>query len=150
MLNVAIQKLNSSRILTRKSFIAVPVGLLLSAAVMATSNPSEAEVAFNNEVLECASYYQISSSAIANMNAPQMQAVGDRLLNSSKQAVTLAQQYQSKEDVESKLSEIKEKQLASLPNSKSLGSLIGKYKVSCKTLLATPQKRLDYWIMATM
>jgi hypothetical protein len=150
MLNFAILKLNSNRILTKKSLIAVPVSLLLSASAMATSNPSEAEVAFNNEVLECAAYYQISSSAIAKMNAPQMKAVGDRLLNSSKQAVSLAQQYQSKEVVANALSEIKEKQLASLPNNNSLGGLMGKYKVACKSLLAAPQKRLDYWIMATM
>lgn len=150
MLNFAIHKLNLSRILTSKSLIAVPVGLLLSASAMATSNPSEAEVAFNKEVLECASYYQISSNAIASMNAPQMKSVGDRLFNSSVQAVELAQQYQSKEAVASSLSLIKEKQLASLPNSKSLGGLMGKYKVACKSLLAEPQKRLDYWVMATM
>ncbi|WP_442802060.1 MULTISPECIES: hypothetical protein [unclassified Shewanella] len=148
MLNFLILKLNSGRMLTTRSLIAVP--LLLSASAMATSNPSEEEVAFNNEVLECASYYQISSNAIASMNAPQMKAVGDRLLNSSVQAIELAEQYQNKDVVASSLLQIKEQQLASLPNNKSLGSLMGKYKVACKSLLAEPQKRLDYWIMATM
>ncbi|WP_246028487.1 hypothetical protein [Shewanella atlantica] len=111
---------------------------------------SEAEIAFNGEVLECASYYQISSDAISNMNAPQMKAVGERLLQSSLDAIALAEKYQSKEQVADTLSSVKEKQLASLPNSKSLGGLMGKYKDRCKSLLAEPQKRLDYWTMATM
>ncbi|WP_375335718.1 hypothetical protein [Shewanella sp. VB17] len=117
---------------------------------MAVVSPSEAELAFNHEVLECASYYQISSNAIASMNVPQMKAVGDRLLVSAEQAVGLAEQYQNKNQVSSTLAAIKDKQLSSLPSDKSLASLMGKYKVTCQSLLAEPQKRLDYWIMATM
>ncbi|WP_394203733.1 hypothetical protein [Shewanella waksmanii] len=111
---------------------------------------SDAEIAFNKEVLECAAYYEIASDAIANMNAPQMAAVGDRLKQSSQQAVNLAKQYQADEDVQQVLAAQKQAQLDSLPNNKALGRLMGKYKEPCKTLLAEPQKRLDYWIMATM
>ncbi|RTR39827.1 hypothetical protein EKG38_06965 [Shewanella canadensis] len=119
-------------------------------AAAAAPEASEAEIAFNHEVLECASYYQISSNAISQMNAPQMKVVGERLLQSSLDAIALAEKYQSKEQVANTLSSVKEKQLASLPNSKSLGGLMGKYKDRCKSLLADPQQRLDYWTMATM
>ncbi len=128
------------------------LSLSLSVHLPAVAAPvaSEAEIAFNHEVLECASYYQISSNAISQMNAPQMKVVGERLLQSSLDAITLAEKYQSKEQVANTLSSVKEKQLASLPNSKSLGGLMGKYKDRCKSLLADPQQRLDYWTMATM
>ncbi|WP_394392454.1 hypothetical protein [Shewanella woodyi] len=150
MLNFVSQRFNSFFHLTGKSFLLMPVTLFLSASVMASDNPSEAELAFNKEVLECASYYQISSNVIVNMDAPQMKPVGERLLNSSKKAIALAEQYQSKDAVEKQLSATKEKQLATLPNGKSLGPLMSKYKVACQSLLSAPQKRLDYWIMATM
>jgi len=130
--------------------LVLSLSLPLSGAMAAAPIASEAEIAFNHEVLECASYYQISSNAISQMNAPQMKVVGERLLQSSLDAIALAEKYQSKEQVEDILSSVKEKQLASLPNSKSLGGLMGKYKDRCKSLLAEPQKRLDYWTMATM
>ncbi|WP_299789878.1 hypothetical protein [uncultured Shewanella sp.] len=117
---------------------------------VAAPEASEAEIAFNREVLECASYYQISSDAISQMNAPQMKAVGERLLKSSIDAVALAEKYQSKQQVADTLASVKEQQLAALPNSKSLGGLMGKYKERCKSLLADPQRRLEYWTMATM
>lgn len=124
--------------------------LLCLAPLTASAAPSEAEIIFSNEVIECASYYQISSDAIAAMNAPQMQVVGERLKSSSAKAISIAQEYQAKEDVADVLSNVQQKQLASLPDNKSLRDLMGKYKDSCKTLLAEPQQRLDYWIMATM
>lgn len=150
MLSLISVKFHSGFNRIKKSLITVLICLFLSSSAVAVLSPSEAELAFNNEVLECASYYQISSHAIANMNVPQMQTVGDRLLSSSKQAVALAEQYQNKTVVSSTLSAIKNKQLSSLPNNKSLAALMGKYKVACRSLLAAPQKRLDYWIMATM
>lgn len=112
--------------------------------------PSEAEIMFNKEVIECASYYQIASEAIAKMDAPQMQTVGKRLKGTSLEAIALAKNYQSDEAVSDLLSDIQQAQLATLPENKNLGKLMNKYKDSCKTLLAEPQKRLDYWIMATM
>ncbi|MEI6860361.1 MAG: hypothetical protein V5788_11485 [Shewanella sp.] len=112
--------------------------------------PSEAEIIFNQEIIECASYYQISSDAIAAMNVPQMQAVAERLRNTSVIAITIAEKYQAKEDVADVLSNVLQEQRTALPDNKNLGSLMGQYKDSCKKLLIDPQKRLDYWIMATM
>jgi hypothetical protein len=111
---------------------------------------SDAEIAFNKELLQCAAYYQIASDAIANMNAPQMQAVGDRLKKSAEDAIMLAKQYQSDADVETLLKQSIAEQEASLPSNKNLGALMGRYKGPCQSLLADPQQRLDYWIMATM
>lgn len=134
----------------RNGLLLLSLSLMVQLPAVAAPVASEAEIAFNNEVLECASYYQISSDAISQMNAPQMKVVGERLSQSSLDAIALAEKYQSKEQVAETLSSVKEKQLASLPNSKSLGGLMGKYKDRCKSLLADPQKRLDYWTMATM
>lgn len=141
-------KKNTTRKLVQTTLMSLPLVLLVQTSVKAA--PSEAEIIFSNEVIECASYYQISSDAIAKMDAPQMKAVGDRLKNTSIEALTLAQKYQSDEAVADVLSEVQQKQLAALPDNKSLGKLMGQYKDSCKSLLAEPQKRLDYWIMATM
>lgn len=58
------------------------IGLFSSATALAGS----AEEAFSAELQQCAAYYQISSEAIAAMNAPQMAAVGDRLKQSAKDA----------------------------------------------------------------
>jgi|GEM_PF-967643 len=134
----------------KHGLLVLSLSLMIQLPAVAAPQASEAEIAFNHEVLECASYYQISSNAISNMNAPQMKVVGERLLQSSLDAVALAEKYQSKEQVADTLSSVKQKQLASLPSSKSLRGLMGKYKDSCKSLLAEPQQRLDYWTMATM
>ncbi|EDP98946.1 hypothetical protein [Shewanella benthica] len=140
--------INHRRISQIKHSLIFPLLCLAPLAVSAA--PSEAEIIFSNEVIECASYYQISSAAIAAMNAPQMQVVGERLQSSSTKAISIAQEYQAKEDVADVLSNVQQQQLASLPDNKSLRDLMGKYKDSCKNLLAEPQQRLDYWIMATM
>ena len=60
--------------------------LLALMANSAAAAPSEAELAFNKEVLECAAYYQIASETIAGMNAPQMKPVGERLKQSGEDA----------------------------------------------------------------
>ncbi|GIU42758.1 hypothetical protein [Shewanella algidipiscicola] len=124
---------------------------VFSLSASATQAPaSEAEIAFNQEVLQCAAYYHIASDAISNMDAPQMKPVGERLKQSGEAALTLAKQYQSEAQVEQLLQQAIAKQQASLPNNKSLGGLMGRYKTPCQNLLANPQQRLDYWIMATM
>ncbi|MCL1090486.1 hypothetical protein L2744_12950 [Shewanella profunda] len=123
-------------------------GLALSASTAVLAG--EAEKAFSNEVIECAAYYQISSEAIGAMNAPQMQAVGERLKNSKIQAENLAKQYSSEAEVTQAIADAKARQIQSLGGSSNLGPLMGKYKNECQTILAEPQKRLDYWIMATM
>lgn len=135
--------------LLRRSLIVLSSALVL-VQFNANAAPSEAETQFIDEVLECASYYQISSETIAGMNAPQMKPVGEKLKTSSVQALSLAQKYQTKDLVEARFAQVEEKQRASLPKGNNLGQLMGKYKDRCKTLLAEPQKRLDYWIMATM
>ncbi|QYJ87639.1 hypothetical protein K0I73_08115 [Shewanella mesophila] len=111
---------------------------------------SDAEVAFNKEVLQCAAYYHIASDAIGNMNAPQMQAVGERLKKSGEDAIVLAKKYQTDAEVEALLEKSIAEQQASLPSNKNLGGLMSRYKSPCQSLLANPQQRLDYWIMATM
>ncbi len=126
--------------------------IFTSSALVSSSSfaASEAEIAFNKEVLECAAYYQIASDAIVNMNAPQMVAVGDRLKKSAQDAVSLAKNYQSEEEVNNLLEQTVAKHEAELPESKNLGGLMGRYKEPCQNLLANPQQRMDYWIMATM
>ncbi|CAM4185780.1 MULTISPECIES: hypothetical protein [Shewanella] len=126
------------------------LSLLALMANSAAAAPSEAELAFNKEVLECAAYYQIASETIAGMNAPQMKPVGERLKQSGQDAVTLAKKYQDADKVEQQLAATIADQRASLPSNNNLGSLMGRYKGPCQKLMANPQQRLDYWIMATM
>lgn len=131
----------------RKTLTFSLLALMANSAVAA---PSEAELAFNKEVLECAAYYQIASETIAGMNAPQMKPVGERLKQSGQDAVTLAKKYQDADKVEQQLAATIADQRASLPSNNNLGSLMGRYKGPCQKLMANPQQRLDYWIMATM
>ncbi|WP_198783166.1 hypothetical protein [Shewanella putrefaciens] len=126
----------------------VIASLALSASTAAWAD--EAEKAFSQEAIECAAYYQVSSEAISAMNAPQMQAVGERLKSSKIEAENLAKKYQTETEVTQAVADAKARQIASLGGSSNLGALMGKYKEECKNLLADPQKRLDYWTMATM
>ncbi|QDE30968.1 MULTISPECIES: hypothetical protein [Shewanella] len=111
---------------------------------------SAAEKAFTDELLECAAYYQISSEAIGAMNAPQMKAVGERLKTSAVDAVKIAGKYRDPAQVDKDVVTAKQKQIAQLGGSNNLGGLMSKYKDSCKSIVTDPQKRLDYWTMATM
>lgn len=126
----------------------VIASLALSASTAAWAD--EAEKAFSQEAIECAAYYQVSSEAISAMNAPQMQAVGERLKSSKIEAENLAKKYQTETEVTQAVADAKARQIESLGGSSNLGALMGKYKEECKNLLADPQKRLDYWTMATM
>jgi hypothetical protein len=123
-------------------------GLVLSASTAVWAD--EAEKAFSKEAIECAAYYQISSEAIGAMNAPQMQAVGERLKSSKIESENLAKKYSSEAEVTQAVADAKARQIESLGGSSNLGALMGKYKEECKNLLADPQKRLNYWTMATM
>jgi hypothetical protein len=109
-----------------------------------------AEKALTDELIECAAYYQISSEAIGAMNAPQMKAVGDRLKISAIDAVAIAGKYRAPAKVETDVSEAKQQQIDKLAGSNNLGALMSKYKDSCKSIVTNPQKRLDFWTMATM
>lgn len=121
---------------------------LLLASTQVYAGP--AEDAFTTEVLECAAYYQISSEAIKSMDAPQMQAVGERLAQSAVTAMDLAKKYHTVNQVEEQLAKVREAQIQSMAGSSSLANLMAKYKDECKLLIDEPQKRLDYWFMATM
>lgn len=125
--------------------LALAIGLLSFNAAA-----GDAEDALTKELAECAAYYQIASSAIAAMNAPQMQAVGERLKASGEQAVDIANKYQTEEYVTQAVAAATKQHKASMPNSKSLGPLMGKYKEKCKVVISQPDQRLDYWTMATM
>lgn len=129
-----------------KALVIASLALSASTAVWA----DEAEKAFSQEVIECAAYYQVSSEAISAMNAPQMQAVGERLKSSKIEAENLAKKYRTETEVTQAVADAKARQIANLGGSSNLGALMGKYKEECKNLLADPQKRLDYWTMATM
>lgn len=129
-----------------KALVIASLALSASTAVWA----DEAEKAFSQEVIECAAYYQVSSEAISAMNAPQMQAVGERLKSSKIEAENLAKKYRTETEVTQAVADAKARQIESLGGSSNLGALMGKYKEECKNLLADPQKRLDYWTMATM
>lgn len=129
-----------------KAFAVAGLMLTVSHSVCA----DEAQKALANEAIECAAYYQISSEAIGGMNAPQMQAVGERLKTSKVEAENLAKKYQAEAAVTQGIADAKARQIQTLGGSANLGVLMGKYKEECKNLLADPQKRLDYWTMATM
>ncbi|MBR9727799.1 hypothetical protein ACFOD0_02365 [Shewanella intestini] len=104
---------------------------------------------FTAELIECASYYQISSDAIAGMNAPQMQAVGQRLAASADTAIEISSQYMSKEALTKALHTQKQAHMEKIANA-NVGVLMREYKESCKKIVDNPQKRLDYWVMSTM
>ncbi|GIU07786.1 MULTISPECIES: hypothetical protein [unclassified Shewanella] len=125
--------------------------LVLGASTLSfNSQAGEAEDAFVGELADCAAYYHIASDAISAMDAPQMAAVVDRLTLSGEQATQLAKQYQTEEQVSAAIVAAAKKHKSSMPNAKSLGPLMGKYKETCKSILAQPEKRLDYWTMVTM
>ena len=109
-----------------------------------------AEKAFTDEIIQCAAYYEIASEAISAMNAPQMAAVGDRLKVSQADAITLAEKYRSPEQVKTDVAAQKQVEIEKLAGSTQLGALMNQYKDLCKKVVYDPQKRLDYWIMATM
>ncbi|MBV7317105.1 hypothetical protein [Shewanella sp. NIFS-20-20] len=116
--------------------------------VIADTTPlSVAERSYTEELLECASYYDISSEAISAMNAPQMQAVASRLVESSAEAKRLAAEYLPAQQLDAELASAKQAQIMQLKNSQNLGGLMAKYKDSCKQLLADPKQRLEYWQM---
>lgn len=123
---------------------------LVAGSLSFNATAGEAEDALTKELTECAAYYQIASNAIAAMNAPQMQAVGDRLKLSGEQAIEIANKYESSTNVNQAVIAATKQQKASMPNSKSLGPLMGKYKEKCKVVISQPDKRLDYWTMVTM
>ncbi|GIU29117.1 hypothetical protein L2719_15985 [Shewanella schlegeliana] len=121
-----------------------------ASALSFNSQAGEAEDAFVGELADCAAYYHIASDAISAMDAPQMAAVVERLKLSGKQAAELAKQFQTEEQVSAAITTAAEKHRAAMPNAKSLGPLMGKYKETCKSILAEPEKRLEYWTMVTM
>lgn len=108
-----------------KGFAIAGLMLTVSHSVFA----DEAQKALAKEAIECAAYYQISSEAIGALNAPQMQAVGERLKASKVEAETLAKKYQSEAEVTQAVADAKARQIQSLGGSSNLGVLMGKYKV---------------------
>ncbi|RYV02805.1 hypothetical protein SOPP22_07620 [Shewanella sp. OPT22] len=101
-----------------------------------------------DEALSCASYYQISSHALEQMNVPQMKNVAERLKGSEKLAIKIAIKYDK--DAETKLQKVMQQQMSVMKNSTGLKDMIAKYRQQCMTLLSDPDKRLDYWEMALM
>lgn len=119
--------------------------LCLSTAALA----GEAEQAFSSELYQCAAYYDIGSQMVAAMNAPQMASVGDRLKGSAQQATDLAGKYDTQEAVTQGIEQAKEKMMAATAG-QGMGGLMKQYKDSCQQILANPEQRLNYWIMAKM
>ncbi|WP_394132095.1 hypothetical protein [Shewanella maritima] len=127
-------------------------GIVFCSAMLAFVAQAEdaAEKAFTDEVVQCAAYYEISSQMIGAMNAPQMQAVGDRLKVSAVDAKSLAEQYREPSQVKQDLDAAKELQMAKLSGGNNLGVLMRQYKDLCKQVVYSPKDRLEYWAMATM
>ncbi|WP_025819715.1 hypothetical protein [Shewanella marina] len=111
---------------------------------------NEATDKFVNELLNCSAYYQITSQALSQLDAPQMKNVAQRLSQDADKALELAQQYQPDSNLTESLAQAKQAQIATMKNAKDLGHLMARYKDSCKTSITDPQARLDYWSMATM
>jgi hypothetical protein len=132
------------------ALMGLPVCAAEDIAAPNITTQNKAEAAFSDELIQCAAYYQISSAAITAMNAPQMQAVGERLASSAVETLTLAKQYASETEVAAQLEATKAEQVSRMSNASDLAALMGQYKDKCKTLVAEPQQRLDYWYMATM
>ncbi|WP_144208635.1 hypothetical protein [Shewanella donghaensis] len=124
--------------------------LTLLATSLSVQAEDKAEAAFSNELIQCAAYYQISSSMIMGMNAPQMKPVGERLKTSAIEAEKIAGSYLPAEQVVADIATAKEQQLASLNGKGNLGPLMGKYKEVCKKAVLDPKARLDYWAMVMM
>ncbi|MCG9729401.1 hypothetical protein L1D44_06005 [Shewanella sp. Isolate13] len=133
-------------------FAKIPLTIIVlgASALSFNSLAGEAEDAFVSELADCAAYYHIATDAISAMDAPQMAAVVERLKLSGEQAEQLAKQFHTEEQVSAAITAAAQKHRAAMPNEKSLGSLMGKYKETCKSILAEPEKRLDYWSMVTM
>lgn len=123
------------------------VACICSSAVLAAD---KAELAFSDELIACGAYYEISAAAIAAMDAPQMKTVAERLAQSAEKTIELAQKYRPAPVVLAEVQRIKVKQIESMTNASDLGALMSQYKDLCKTVIASPQERLDYWHMATM
>ncbi|TKB48326.1 hypothetical protein FCL40_13325 [Ferrimonas sediminicola] len=86
-------------------------------------------------LVQCAAYYQIASDAISGMNAPQMQAVGQRLQQSALTAEERAAALGGAEPAKAAIAQAREEQLATLPDPGSLGPLMVKYKSRCQSLM---------------
>ena len=125
--------------------------LLVSAMLISPiANAGEAETAFAGELLDCAAYYQIASEAIAAVNSPQMAAVGERLKNQATEANSLASRYMPAEQLAQASEQARQKQILTMKDSRDLGGLMARYKDKCKQIMADPDARLEYWVMATM
>lgn len=80
-------------------------GLVLSASTAVWAD--EAEKAFSKEAIECAVVIKLAREAIGAMNAPQMQAVGERLKSSKIESENLAKKYSSEAEVTKRLPMLK-------------------------------------------
>ncbi|BDM64753.1 hypothetical protein NFHSH190041_22050 [Shewanella sp. NFH-SH190041] len=130
-------------------------GLLLTAILATTSafaksGGKTAEQGLTRELMDCAAYYQIASEAVAAANVPQMQNVAQKLAGQSQQAQTLAAKYSQDADLAEELKQAQARQVMTMKDARDLRGLMARYQTSCKQVLADPQQRLQYWIMATM
>ncbi|WP_133309566.1 hypothetical protein [Parashewanella spongiae] len=101
-----------------------------------------------NEVIQCASYYKISSDALIAMNAPQMKGIADKLKLSHQKSLELALKYDK--SATSKFAEIENQQIAEMKASSGLRELMNQYRTKCQQILAAPDERLKYWQMVEM
>lgn len=125
-------------------------GILLGATALLLSvnaNAGEAETAFTDELHQCAAYYDIGAQTVTAMDAPQMAAVGERLQQQGKQAAAIASKYES--NTAEAVEKTKETLMAST-GGQGMGALMKRYKDKCQEILANPEQRLNYWIMAKM
>ncbi|MGI2261259.1 hypothetical protein [Shewanella sp. GXUN23E] len=126
-------------------YVLVAIGLVSQAAMA-----DEAERAFATELLDCSAYYQIASEAVASMNSPQMASVASRLSSQAEESKALAATYLPADELIQALDAARQKQILSMKDAKDLAGLMATHKEQCKSILADPKARLEYWAMATM
>ena len=129
-----------------KQFIFSSLILLFFMSTAVFADTPEHKVA--DEAVSCASYYQISSHALDEMNVPQMKSIAEKLKLAEKQAVKLALKYNP--NAKNDLIMVKKQQMNAMKNSTGLKNMISKYRSKCMALLSDPQKRLEYWQMILM
>ncbi|TKB58606.1 hypothetical protein [Ferrimonas aestuarii] len=84
--------------------------------------------------VQCAAYYDIATTALGKLNAPQMKQVIIRLQLAKKLAFQMAQEEVG-DEFDEMLSEETSRQQGMLPNPGSIGPLMNQYKQQCQTLV---------------
>ncbi|MBY5920620.1 hypothetical protein [Ferrimonas balearica] len=134
------------------TLVFVVAALAISFVVLRGMSPQQnapqaqtAESRWVDEAIQCAAYYDLSAQTLAGMDVPQMAAVAGRLAESAEQARTLAQSRLDADSVTQRILAAQSSMRAEMPDARSLGTLMGRYKGPCQSLMSDPTARLAYW-----